>query len=514
MKKSLLLWVVGWFVNGWMFAQDPILMRINDKVVHRSEFEYAYNKEKSEHPSPLKVNDFLTHFVADKLKIAEAEALGLTTTSTFRSKLAVYRKQLSKDFFMDKIVEDIFGSGMIEQNDTVGRPEQVVVVQIFKSLPQNSSSAQQEAANQLMQSLYSELMKNPEADFSAYVEKYSDDTRTYPLNRMQTPLEFEQVIFSLKKDEISTPFFTPLGIHIVKVIDVRAVRPYEDIKEEWRLRGIKRLKTAGDRLSFLLGLKEQNQYEPNQDRIHELFTTGKADGVLFTLKGKAYTSEDFSRFAIGNPQGIELQFEDYVTKSVLECEDANLEKKYPEFRFLMQKYWDKALLSEITEREIEQKISADKAGLMAYFAVNKKKYQWKSPRFSGIIVHARDKKSIRQVKKLLKKTDMKKWNALVEEKMNTGDVPVVQVEQGLFSEGDNRYVDKIVFKKGGFVPYQSYPYTEVIGKKVKGPESYEEVLLPLSADYRKFLESLWLSRLRKEYRVEINEEVLKTVNKY
>jgi peptidyl-prolyl cis-trans isomerase SurA len=52
----------------------------------------------------------------------------------------------------------------------------------------------------------------------------------------------------------------------------------------------------------------------------------------------------------------------------------------------------------------------------------------------------------------------------------------------------------------------------VKGKKLKGPESYKDVRGKVEKDYLIYLEKQWNDALKHKYKVEINEEVLKTVN--
>lgn len=46
------------------------------------------------------------------------------------------------------------------------------------------------------------------------------------------PAEFEDTVFKMKPGEISRPFFTPQGIHIVKVLERKDILPFEDVKDE------------------------------------------------------------------------------------------------------------------------------------------------------------------------------------------------------------------------------------------------------------------------------------------
>ena len=70
----------------------------------------------------------------------------------------------------------------------------------------------------------------------------------------------------------------------------------------------------------------------------------------------------------------------------------------------------------------------------------------------------------------------------------------------------------MVFKKGRIDPVVSYPFTITVGKKQKGPEDYREVIDQVRKDYRNYLNAYWERELRESGKVEINQEVLKTVN--
>jgi peptidyl-prolyl cis-trans isomerase SurA len=59
----------------------------------------------------------------------------------------------------------------------------------------------------------------------------------------------------------------------------------------------------------------------------------------------------------------------------------------------------------------------------------------------------------------------------------------------------------------------SYPFEAVYGKKLKKyPERYNDVRAQVVADYQQMLEAEWVTSLRSRYPVQINQEILKTVN--
>lgn len=59
-----------------------------------------------------------------------------------------------------------------------------------------------------------------------------------------------------------------------------------------------------------------------------------------------------------------------------------------------------------------------------------------------------------------------------------------------------------------------HPFTVVEGKRVNGPESYQEIRDRLLVDYYQDAGLRWLDSLRAVSKVEINQEVLKTVNNH
>ena len=91
----------------------------------------------------------------------------------------------------------------------------------------------------------------------------------------------------------------------------------------------------------------------------------------------------------------------------------------------------------------------------------------------------------------------------------------IRVEKGIFKEGDNAFIDKMVFKKDTVVTVlKDFPIDAVYGKLLKRPESFEDVRGLVTADYQEQLEGQWVAELRRKYPVEVYYDVLKTVNKH
>ena len=235
---------------------------------------------------------------------------------------------------------------------------------------------------------------------------------------------------------------------------------------------------------------------------------------MFTLAGKNYTGHDFARFAAAYPAGVRRQLDAFIMKTVLDYENTRLEQKHPDLRCLVRDYGNRLLADKITEQEIRKRAATDEAGLQAYFEKHRSDYQWKEPRYKGIVLHGVSKRIAKQARKFLKSLPEAEWKDAIRLTFNAGAQPQIFAEQGLFAPGDNAYVDDLVFKGKDAAPMVSFPFTAVLGEKVKGPDDYREVKDRLVADYQNYLDNQWTARLRASAKVEINQEVLKTVNNH
>lgn len=451
---------------------DPTIMTINGKPVSRSEFEYSYNKNNADGVIDKKsVKDYVDLFINYKLKVQAALDARLDTLSSFKKEFAMYRdKQIRPAMITDADVEaeakKIYKQTQLRVDTSGGlvKPAHILVL-----LRQKSTKEQEERAQQRIDSLYYVLQHG--GDFAELAKKYSDDKGSARnggelpwIEKGQTFPDFEKVAYSLKKGEMSRPFKSPVGWHIVVMKDKRNFFPYDSLRDNI--------------IRFI-----------DQRGIREQIIDQKLD----TLAKEQHKTPDEVLAAKRNE---------------MEAADSNL-------KYLIQEYHDGLLLYEISNREVWGKAAKDTLGMVQFFKKNKKLYKWDEPRFKGIAYHTRKAEDVAAVKASVKSLPFDQWADKLRKTFNNDSILRIRVEKGIFKKGDNALVDKQIFKKDTVAkPMKDFPFTGIYGKKIKAPETWEDVSGQVTADYQDALEKQWVEGLRRRYSVSVDESVLDTVNKH
>lgn len=473
MKSKLLLGALL-FSGTLAFAQsgDPVVMTINGTPVPRSEFEYSYNKNNTEGVIDKKsVEEYVDLFVNYKLKVEAAKAAKLDTMSSFRQEFMGYRDQqirpvMIDDSDMEAEAKKIYRQTQQQIDNNGGM---VKVSHILIAMAQKATGDQERLAKLRIDSIYKALKGG--ADFATLAKKVSQDPGSaaqggeLPLIiKGQTLKEFEDRAWSLKDGEMSEPFLSPAGWHIV------------------------------------LKKGRQNFYDYASQR----------DAIM------KYIDQRGLREQIINAKLDTLAKQNQTTpQQILDAKREDMVAKDPNLRYLIQEYYDGLLLYEISNRTVWEKAQKDIAGQERFFKNNKKKYKWDEPRFKGMAFHTRDKADVKKVKSVVKNLAFDAWADKLRQTFNADSVLRIRVEKGIFKRGDNALVDQKIFKTGKTAePMKDYPFSEVYGKKLKAPKELEDVKALVVTDYQEYLEKQWVEQLRKQYQVTVNKEVLKTVNKH
>lgn len=471
--KSLLVALLVAATTASAQTADPTIMTINGKAVPRSEFEYSYNKNNSETVVDKKsVDEYIDLFVNYKLKVMAAEEAGIDTTKAFRDEFRMYRdQQIRPSFINDNDVEreahTIYEDTRkrIDGNGGLVRPRHILV-----SLKQNATKAQSDSALVRADSIYNALIKG--ADFAELAQRCSDDKgsarRGGDLSWVQRGYmvkEFEDAIFAMKSGEISKPILSPFGYHIIKVEAKQNFFPYDTVRADIH------------RFIESRGLRERI-ISQNIDSIAKHSVPQCTPEDILNRRADEMTAAD------------------------------------PALKNLIREYHDGLLLYEISNRTVWDKAAKDEEGLAAYFKKNRKRYKWEQPRFKGIAYWVKQEGDVEAVKKSLKNIPFEKWAERLRKEFNDSTIRI-KVVKGIFREGDNALIDKVVFAKDTTVAdVKDFPISATYGEKLKAPKTYNDVRELVVADYQEQLEKAWIEALRKRYTVVVNKDVLSTVNKH
>ena len=413
-------------------------------------------------------------------------------------------------------------------------------IMIFTSKGDNAANAKAKVS---VDSIYQRVLAGD--DFGTLAKNHSQDKGSSVKNgelpwfgagRMVP--EFETAAFALKNvGDISQPIQSAYGWHIIKLIDKKGLAPYEELKADLE-RKVKRDERANrGQQVFVAKLRSDYNYKVTAPAVQEfvklltgrtlsdsifIVEASKLNKSLFSFAGKQYAQNEFSKYLKKNvttektiPSDIiSEKLNAFVDAELLAYEDGQLEKKYDDFRFLMQEYHDGILLFEVSNREVWEKASKDTEGLAKYFAAHKAEYTWEKPHFKGRIIFCKDKGTFSAAKSIVQKSNTDSIDKYLRTRLNDS-IQYVKIEKGLYVQGENKAVDKFEFNtKDKYEPTKDYPFVFVTGKMLKkAPEDYTDVRGLVTADYQEFLEKEWIKALRAKYPVTVDQNILKTVKK-
>ena len=436
------------------------------------------------------------------------------------------------------ITETPFGYHIIKVH--ARRPDQgkVLVQHILKLNPRDGNPEKIAANKAKIDSLY-QVLKNG-ADFSEIAKRESEDPGTNRKGGMlpwfgagEMVKEFETVSFSLANGEISEPFATSYGFHIIHKIDSKGIESKDEARKM-----ILRTFDNDDRSQMAERAKLEALKKEYNSRIEEstletvreaMVANGGYDSVIVRQfanselpivkvgKTSAQLSDAIKSMPatvkIGVNEGMALlrsSAERLLNTTTIEYETGQLEAKYPEFRNLINEYRDGMLLFEISNRNVWEKSSKDKEGLENYFKKNRSRYLWDERKYKGIIIYTTNDSINNAVKQYLdtNKPEADSLARVMRKEFGRN----VKVERIIAAKGENPVVDHIGFFGPAPEPDKKWQcYTEYSGKTISIPEEAADVRGPVTSDYQAQLEKEWIATLKIKYPVKINQKVLKKV---
>jgi peptidyl-prolyl cis-trans isomerase SurA len=215
---------------------DDVLMTIAGKKITVGEFVSIYqkNNQKNEVLDKKNLSDYLDLYINFKLKVHEAEDLGLDTVTSFKTELSGYREQLAKPYFVDeptldritheaydRMHSDVRGSHIFIRLQPCPMPEDTLkayttILEIRERITKGES----------FEKLAGELSEDPSArDREAsqqhpFIKGNHGDLGYFTAFDMVYP--FETGAYTTPVGSVTMPIRSEYGYHLIKVTDKRS----------------------------------------------------------------------------------------------------------------------------------------------------------------------------------------------------------------------------------------------------------------------------------------------------
>lgn len=621
-------------------AKDPVLMKINGKDIKLSEFEYLYHKNSQQQLEKESLEQYVDRFVTYKLKVADAEAAGIDTLASFKREFLGYKADIIKPFledttvreqlvreayshklknvdidhfmyslgrdfsdnqkhmqFVDSIRQCVlngenwevlaqkysidpsvrnnkghygfitagtfpydfekvvyetpvgqiskpfrtdYGIHMIRVNAVRDDQGEVRCQHILKLFPRVRvlTDTMRMATKHKIDSVYALLKAG--ADFSELAKKESEDPGSAKkggelpwFGRGRMVPQFDKMAFDLAVGEMSEPFETNYGFHIIKKLETRGTPSLEDSRKSIEQRMSTDKRKDAPRIARINQLKQQYKYKENPN-LHKYLTEaiarhGQYDsafvaGVIATSKEPLFTFANKtvpvsvlaqhlnSKAKLDNDAAvsyIETFIEHKSQDEVMDYYADNIIRDTPEFASLLNEYRDGMLLFEISNRRVWEAAGKDTLGLTNYFEANRAKYNWDAPRFKGIILNAVNDSTLQAAKADIAAMTGQPIDS-VTTALHKKYANNIKMERMLMARGENKSVDYLFFN--GPAPEGKYPCAMVLtGGLISEPQELADVRGQVTSDYQDVLEKRWVDQLKARYPVYIDKKVLKKV---
>jgi len=223
------------FATG-VFAQkdnNAVLMTIAGEKITKSEFLNVYNKNnlKKDVIDKKSLEEYLDLYINFKLKVKEAESLGLDTAVSFITELAGYRKQLAQPYLTDKEVNDNLLQEAYDRMQWDIRASHILVKVAINAAPKDTLIAYNKIMgirNRIIKGesfakVAAEMSEDPSAKEQAasknrsYVKGNEGDLGYFTV--LDLVYTFETAAYNTGVGKISMPVRTDFGYHLVKVTD-------------------------------------------------------------------------------------------------------------------------------------------------------------------------------------------------------------------------------------------------------------------------------------------------------
>lgn len=486
--------------------------------------------------------DLATRFSQDRGSSAKGGRMGWMVANSYPYAFEVAAYNLPEGQISD-VIDSGVGFHVLKGGKRRPARGKVKAAHILK-LTQGKSDADKKKAKAEIDSLYQLVIANP-ATFNHIASTNSEDPGSARQGGVlpvfgtgEMVAEFDSVAFALADNEISEPFATSYGYHIIKKIGSEPIASMESIKP----RLLARITSPQDPRFLMVRenqtkkLAKKHKGSLNEKNLQALRNDVKtlgldsalyakwnaapqADMQVFAVNGKstklADVVENLSRIQLPASAYAVKEFDNVVdmlyNRELVNAEEDALLTEQPDYANLLREYVDGSLLYEVSVRKVWDKAAKDTEGLKAYFEANRDNYKWSEPRAKGFLVQALNDSVGNLVRERAAALPADSLISTIRKEFK-GKAAIDRV---LVSKGTNAMVDNIMFGGPESAPTNSKytVYFMINPRLVNEPEEVADVKGMVTSDYQNEFQQAWENELRKKYPVTVNEKVLRKVKK-
>lgn len=293
-------------------TNKEVLFTVADTPVYTEEFTRIFNKNLDlvKDESQKDVDSYLKLFINYKLKIQEAQAKGLDTMPAYMRELANYKAQLAKNYLTNTEVTD----ALVEEAYYRMRNE-VKASHILIRLDANASAQDTLNAYNTLLKLRDRVINEGYTTVQKEVHNgktvYAENLGYFSAFKMV--YDFENVAYNTKVGEVSMPFKTRFGYHIVFVEDTRVSRGERTVAHIMVAnKRDEKQQTAESRIKEIYTKLQQGEdFESLAKQFSEDKSSAEKGGMLATFSGGQLSSSEFEdvAFSLENENDYSEPFE-------------------------------------------------------------------------------------------------------------------------------------------------------------------------------------------------------------
>jgi peptidyl-prolyl cis-trans isomerase SurA len=442
-------------------------------------------------------------------------------------------------------VRTSFGYHIIKVADRRPSKGKVKVAHIMKAAPPGISDTAAKRAEKEIFEIYDQLIDGN--SFSDLASSRSDHKESAlsggEMNWFGTGEitgDFSEAAFSIARPgDFTKPVRTVYGWHIIKLLEKKAPGSFEENRSFLEARLNQSYLNSLSKKALVDKLKKEYRFRINQAALKWFINntdtlilkgisrydrSSMPSGTFYSFANKNISTREFASFIEKRRSGnIAEDPENFILKlieirasnHILDYENSILEKKYPDFRYLINEFHDGILLFEISEDKIWNVVRNDSSGLENYYEKHKNNYL--TPRgIEAKIYTLKDPEGLNQLKKSYKKYSGKKDpdRKLLKRFNKQGD-SLIQIVDGKWFEGGDLGPDIIDRHQGVHQTVMNGFPSLVVVKAIIAPEPLplKDVKEQLLTGYQAYLESEWIKQLKAKYNVKTDKAVLEEIIK-